>query len=565
MEVEYLASELELAKQKLTEGESQIIKLRIEVQQHISECEAANKELSIARKQAERLRTEYESIEKKLIDARAQTIRLQAEISEKKRQLQAIRASFSFQLGRALIAPIRKPSRITILFLYILLKKNPSGIKKIIRKITIKSKMLTSLKSQAERMAQQSEPATFILAPDRINKKSKQSRRKHFDVILMSDFSLPGGTTSSNTQEINVQKMVGLRTGLFFISYRGYKPESAINPKIKILTGGDQVQLLKSNDKIYCDLLILRHPAILQEKKQDIPDVKANHVVVIMNQTPYKGYGPKGTLIYDLKQCASNMKEYFNTVGKWYPNCPMVREALHKYHSADLPAISLADEDWINIINVNQWRRDSRPPRGLKIKIGRHSRDDYAKWPANRDELLMIYPDSDDYEVHILGGAKAPLKTLGRIPDNWNVLQFGEMNPKDFLSNLDVFVFYPHPECVEAFSRVIIEAMAVGVPVILPHSFRQLFQEAAIFAEPAEAKKEIDRLMQDDDYYNSQVTKAWRYVESNFGYNQHILRLKHHLRLTAKLRISSSLIYQKQKNCKKYSDKNYSKILINSK
>jgi glycosyltransferase involved in cell wall biosynthesis len=386
-------------------------------------------------------------------------------------------------------------------------------------------------------------PAASILQPELVDKNSQQTKRRHFDVINMSDFSLPGGTTSSNTQEINVQKMIGLRTGLFNISFRGYKPESAFNPKITGLIDGNQVRLLKSSDTVSCDLLIIRHPGILQEKKRDIPDIKANHVVVIINQAPLNGYGPNGKLVYDLKQCAGNMKEYFNTVGQWYPNSPMIREALHKYHSADLPAILLADEDWINIIDVNQWRRNSRPPWRSKIRIGRHSRDNIAKWPDNRNDVLMIYPDSPDYEVHILGGAKSPLKILGQIPNNWNVLQFGEMNPKDFLSDVDVFVFYLHPDYIEAFSRVILEAMAVGVPVILPPRFSKLFKEAAIYAEPIEVKSQIDRLMKDDDYYNSQVVKAWRYVESNFGYDQHILRLKRHLRFTARVRISSALIY----------------------
>jgi hypothetical protein len=268
-----------------------------------------------------------------------------------------------------------------------------------------------------------SEPAAFIPQPEQVDKNGQPTKQEHFDVIIMSDFSLPCGTTSSNTQEIIVQKILGLRTGLFNIPFRGYKPESAINPKIKVLIDGDQVQLLKSSDAVSCDLLILRHPVILQE---DIPYVKANHVVVIINQSPLNGYGPDGKLVYDLKQSASNIKEYFNMVGKWYPICPMVHEDLHKYHSADLSAIYMADEDCINIIDVNQWRRNSWPLKRSKIRMGRHSRDNISKWSANRDELLIIYPDSDDCEVHILGGVKAPLKTLGRISDNWNV----EMNPK---------------------------------------------------------------------------------------------------------------------------------------
>ena len=140
--------------------------------------------------------------------------------------------------------------------------------------------------------------------------------------------------------------------------------------------------------------------------------------------------------------------------------------------------------------------------------------------------MLAIYPDSDGYEVHILGGAETPKKVLGRLPSNWHVLEFGEMHPKDFLSTLDVFVYFTHADLVEAFGRVIIEAMAVGVPVIVPYSYQELFREAAIYANPFEVKEKINQLMSDDDYYEAQVNRAYEYVEQHFGYSTHLSRLK---------------------------------------
>ena len=188
--------------------------------------------------------------------------------------------------------------------------------------------------------------------------------------------------------------------------------------------------------------------------------------------------------------------------------------------------ITLASEDWPHIIDVNEWWRGSRPPRGPRPRIGRHSREDDVKWPTDASELLAVYPNSDDYEVHVLGGAEAPRKVLGGLPKNWHVLEFGEVHPKDFLWTLDVFVYYTHPGWVESFGRSIIEAMAAGVPVILPHSYRNLFKEAAIYAEPAEVKASIDRLMMDDDYYESQVRTARDFVEEHFGYTVHAARLR---------------------------------------
>ncbi|TYO96888.1 glycosyltransferase [Desulfallas thermosapovorans] len=353
----------------------------------------------------------------------------------------------------------------------------------------------------------------------------RNSERRHFDVILVSDFRLDGGSNMSNVEEIKAQKRMGLYTGLIQMSRYDYYPRKKINPKIRQLLDGNQVQMIVYGEKLSCDVLILRYPPVLQEWQRYIPNVKAKDIRVIVNQTPMSDYGPGAVLRYDIKRCHKHLLRYFGKGGIWHPISPLVREALNKHHAKELEIITLSDEDWINIIDVDEWRRPSRPSRGAAIRIGRHARDSILKWPADGKELLAVYPDSTGYEIHVLGGAGIPEKILGYLPKNWRVLEFGEMHPKDFLAMLDVFVYYTHPDLVEAFGRVIIEAMAVGVPVILPPKFREVFGEAAIYAEPAEVKEKIDSLMSNDDYYQSQVEKAWAYVKKHFGYSKHAARL----------------------------------------
>src|SRR5699024_7772721 len=108
---------------------------------------------------------------------------------------------------------------------------------------------------------------------------------------------------------------------------------------------------------------------------------------------------------------------------------------------------------WVNIINLSEWKRPA-VPKNQKIRIGRHSRDHLTKWPENKEELLAIYPDDDKYEIHVLGGADIPSTNLGRLPHNWHVTEYDEIHPKEFLANLDVFVYYTHTDWVESFGRV---------------------------------------------------------------------------------------------------------------
>jgi hypothetical protein len=330
----------------------------------------------------------------------------------------------------------------------------------------------------------------------------------------------------SNLEEIKAQKKMGLRTGLIQMSRYDLNSVELLNPKIREAIDGDLVQLLVYGEKVSCDVLIVRHPPILEDWQQYIPDVDAKNIQVIVNQPPKRDYSEEGETLYHLDRCGNHLETYFGKRGQWYPIGPLIRETLHKHHADELKSIQLEQEDWVNIIDVDEWKRSTRSTASSKVKIGRHSRDQYVKWPVEKEQLLSIYPDSDPYEIHVLGGAKSPKKVLGDLPANWNIVEFGKVEPKDFLAQLDVFVYYTHPDWIEAFGRVIFEAMAVGVPVIISPQYKDLFKEAAIYAEPEEVKGKIDELMSDAAYYKRQVDMAYAYVENQFGYSKHACRLE---------------------------------------
>jgi len=354
---------------------------------------------------------------------------------------------------------------------------------------------------------------------------AKKHSRRHFDVIIASDFRLPGGTTASNIQEILAQRSFKLRTGLLHIPRFDFNPKSVINSKVRNLLDGNYVQMITYGEKISCDLLIIRHPPVLQENCKFIPDVQAKDVRIIVNQLPKRDYSYNSTSVYNIKDCIDNLNRYFGKTGTWHPIGPLVRKAIIEHHSEDLNSILLSGDDWLNIIDTESWDVPRRSMAGARPILGRHSRDQYVKWPSDKNELLAAYPDDKNFEVKILGGAETARKILGYIPDNWSVYQFDSVDPKDFLAQIDIFVYFTHPGWVEAFGRTPLEAMAVGVPVILPKTFKPLFQEAAIYATPYEVQDIAIKLCENMDHYKKQSKACREFVKKYFSYDIHKRRL----------------------------------------
>jgi hypothetical protein len=190
-------------------------------------------------------------------------------------------------------------------------------------------------------------------------REAKRDGRRHFDVILVSDFRLPGGATASNVEEIKAQKRMGLRTGLIQMSHYDLDPERTIEQKVRELLDGDRVQTIVYGEKVSCDTLILKHPSILQEWQRFIPDVQAASVHIIVDQTPKQLYGDRvssgeGELGYSIGRCEEHLRKYFGKAGVWHPISPLVREALYQHHAEELTEITLASEDWPNIIGAGE-------------------------------------------------------------------------------------------------------------------------------------------------------------------------------------------------------------------
>ena len=301
------------------------------------------------------------------------------------------------------------------------------------------------------------------------------------DATIMTDLRFPGGSSVSTLEEILIQHELGLETGLYHrpsttIAQRRAFHEGILNT---ILTG--KSKLLNFEKNIVTKLLIVRHPGVIHPPISSLPNITTEHVVLVINHPPINA---NRRIDYILPFVTKTLREKYEREPLVFAIGPLVRDAINDCYEGAV----LQRDYWSNVFNLDRFHpiANRRFPIDRKLRIGRHSRPGLEKWPDTAEDIRAAYLLDTDYEVIILGGGEVPSKILGFTPKNWTVLPFGSRDIVEFLSEIDIFVYYHHPNWVEAFGRVVAEALASGLPAILPPHFQPLFREAAIYASPQE-------------------------------------------------------------------------------
>lgn len=356
---------------------------------------------------------------------------------------------------------------------------------------------------------------------------SGSGSEQRFDVVMVSNLNLPGGTTSSNVNEIRMLAAGGKTIGLFHHPLYTANSGRPINPKIAELIDGEAVRLIEPRSRVTCELLLMRFPPFAMRMREDLPTIRAEHKMLVINQTPMTYYdrtaGRKRT--WDVPTVRRNLSEWIGE-HRWTAAGPLVRQVLLEHHADEIEGVELTDDFWYPTLDLAGLARRPHTSPGRPIRIGRHSRDHLSKWPELASDLRNCYPEEADFEIRVLGGTNAVDRLLGRVPSTWTVYPFDSIPVEDFLLELDFYVYFPGSTLLEAFGRAPVEAIASGVPTILPPVFEPVFGDGAVYAEPAQVREVVRSMADDPQSYEVQQKLGLEAIHQRFSFDAHRARLR---------------------------------------
>jgi glycosyltransferase involved in cell wall biosynthesis len=337
-----------------------------------------------------------------------------------------------------------------------------------------------------------------------------------YDAVFACDWRPFGGPQISMIEEIQALYRRGMRVGVMHLEafrFMTKQRKDLCRPIQKLINDGMVGQILLDDD-VDVALLIIRYPPVLQFAADTPSRVRAKRVIILANQAPSESDGTD--LRYVPRACTEIAEALFSVRPQWWPQGPAARAAL----DGCLPASDIAPFDVPGIVDVAVWSLVRDRFRSDIPVIGRHSRDNWTKWPHDRAALLGAYPDAADIDVRIMGGAAVARAVLGTndVPGNWLVYDYDEIDVRSFLYQLDFYVYFPHENMIEAFGRAVLEALAAGCVTILPPSFSRTFGDAAVYCEPACVRSVIRRHYADRELFLDQSRRAQERVRLMYSH-----------------------------------------------
>jgi hypothetical protein len=329
------------------------------------------------------------------------------------------------------------------------------------------------------------------------------------DVLLVADPRFPGGTSTALVAEARALLAAGYSTGLLAMPSDLLPARRPPHPAIRDLCRDGGLVTVPAGTPVSARLACVHHPTVLSDWPAGPFPVRAAQTVIVAHHPPVDA---AGTVQYDSARIGQVAADLFGPVA-WAPVGPAARAAF-----AALPvALPLTPTDWVNVIDPSDWAGARSGPLSARATIGRHSRPGRTKWPDTRADLLAAYPDAPDIRVRLMGWDAGLDAAYGPRPAGWQVLPFGAMPVARFLTSIDYFSYYHGSSWIEAFGRAPLEAMASGLPCLLPPSFADLFQEGAIYTAPDGVADTVRRLHTDPAAWARQSARAVAVVADLYG------------------------------------------------
>ncbi len=316
-------------------------------------------------------------------------------------------------------------------------------------------------------------------------------------VLVVADFADPGAHRASALDYVRAASSCRERVGILHWRHYCRQGRTPLRAETYEMCQQHGASIVNPGDVVSTDIVLVVDADLLRYQMDPRPVIDASVVIVIDDDAGHENTAPTGIDAHsDLID--QHVRDAFRG------RCVRVSSCSKPESDVWYPVVA-------SIERAGREQRWRRPDRVTPV-LGRHCIDGARKWPREAGTILNCWGGKEVWDVRFMGGADHAVRVLGYHPANWTVWPADSMGIDAFLDGLDFLVdFRREGEPVRAF-RTVLEAMAAGVPVILPPAAEHLFGDAAVYASGDRVAPVIESIWQSESRYLSQVNSGLKFV-----------------------------------------------------
>lgn len=354
-------------------------------------------------------------------------------------------------------------------------------------------------------------------SPNSLMIPSLKKEIQKFDVLIMSDLTLLGGTRSCNINYLRTLHAMGKNVALFNWPRSDLRLANDINGAYRDLKHDGVVDIVTWEDVIHAKRVLIHHPPIAAFELDSYPQIEAEKVSVLVNQLPFQTR-ERERFFYHPQDVNERLKRIFDVSSiEWISISPLTKNYLNEF----VGQIIVSDEVWyppeFKPIDMAQLGTRARHLR-MQAKdpsFVRHSRDHWTKWPSSVAQCRKMYMGDNSINFTILGGAQNISRKLVELPETWTVHNYDSASVESLLSGGDIYLNFNNEVYIEEFGRNVMEALSHGLPVIAEPVFAETFGNAVLIPDDSGPPALVDRLRSDADFFEEQVFRGVEFVRTN--------------------------------------------------
>ncbi|WP_170228490.1 glycosyltransferase family 2 protein [Nesterenkonia populi] len=339
------------------------------------------------------------------------------------------------------------------------------------------------------------------------------------DVLFVADWCEYGKTQAAALEEIRVLRRAGYSIGIMHLENAVHLSEYArtySHPVQELISNGEVTHVIQDETFYKVKLTLVRSPELLQFMPHGTVGFNAGKTAVVAEKLPWEA--ASFHVNYLPSDCAHNAANFFGARPLWLAQTDAVKAQLHDM----VPGDELNDAPYVVAFDAERWRTRRIRPRGRQPILGRWAGESTALWPNSPEEIEAIWPTHGEVDVRFYGAPTAVLQALGqkRLPPAW--ISFGEqeITRKTYYRSLDFFVHYPQRHTIEKPELPVLEALGAGCIPVLPPWMKDVYGDAAIYADPPQVQEAINQYWNETERYLAQsqrgVEFATQYQKSGY-------------------------------------------------